>query len=141
MYQLFIFKSSANNINGKIIKITRHIFKPSNFSIYFLYRCKHIGQIQKFLFAVVRPIPIRYLQALSQGLQIPVAVYKAGTNKNYFDCFSFIKPPLHKQETPCVCRFGVFCGNFGHIPLQCRGINSGTGFASRLSCQLSSATE
>lgn len=92
MYQLFIFKSSANNINGKIIKITGHIFKPSNFSIYFLYRCKHIGQIQKFLFAVVRPIPIRYLQALSQGLQIPVAVYKAGTNKNYFDCFHLLNP-------------------------------------------------
>lgn len=22
----------------------------------------------------------------------------------------------HEQETPCFCRFGISCGNFGHIP-------------------------
>lgn len=92
MYQLFIFKSSANNINGKIIKITSHIFKPSNFSICFLYRCKRIAQTQKFLFAVVRPIPIRYLQALLQGLQNPVVVYTVEKSKIYFDRFSFVNP-------------------------------------------------
>lgn len=24
---------------------------------------------------------------------------------------------LHEQETPSLCRFGISCGNFGHIPL------------------------